>query len=57
EPVGAAFSFARSLDHDATVLVADFGGGTSDFSVMRFSRQGGVLRAEPLGHSGIGIAG
>ncbi len=57
EPVGAAFSFARSLDHDATVLVADFGGGTSDFSVMRFSRQGGVLRAEPLGHAGIGIAG
>lgn len=57
EPVGAAFSFARSLDHDATVLVADFGGGTSDFSVMRFSRKGGVLRAEPLGHSGIGIAG
>jgi hypothetical chaperone protein len=57
EPVGAAFSFARRLDHDATVLVADFGGGTSDFSVMRFSRKGGVLRAEPLGHAGIGIAG
>ena len=57
EPVGAAFSFARALDHDATVLVADFGGGTSDFSVMRFSRHGGTLRAEPLGHAGIGIAG
>jgi hypothetical chaperone protein len=57
EPVGAAFSFARQLDRDATVLVADFGGGTSDFSVMRFSRKGGVLRAEPLGHAGIGIAG
>jgi hypothetical chaperone protein len=57
EPVGAAFSFARGLDRDATVLVADFGGGTSDFSVMRFARQGGVLRAEPLGHAGIGIAG
>jgi hypothetical chaperone protein len=57
EPVGAAFSFARQLDRDATVLVADFGGGTSDFSVMRFSRSGGVLRAEPLGHAGIGIAG
>ena len=54
EPVGAAFSFARHLDHDATVLVADFGGGTSDFSVMRFTRKGGVLRAEPLGHAGIG---
>jgi hypothetical chaperone protein len=57
EPVGAAFFYARRLDHDATVLVADFGGGTSDFSVMRFSRQGGALRAEPLGHAGIGIAG
>lgn len=57
EPVGAAFSFARTLDRDATVLVADFGGGTSDFSILRFSRKGGVLQAEPLGHAGIGIAG
>ncbi|MBX9618400.1 MAG: Hsp70 family protein [Hyphomicrobiales bacterium] len=57
EPVGAAFSFARHLTHDATVLVADFGGGTSDFSLMRFSRAGGVQRAEALGHGGIGIAG
>lgn len=57
EPVGAAFSFARHLDRDATVLVADFGGGTSDFSVMRFSRAAGTWRAEPLGHAGIGIAG
>ncbi|MBF9195945.1 Hsp70 family protein [Microvirga terrestris] len=57
EPVGAAFFYARQLDHDATVLVADFGGGTSDFSVMRFSKAGGVLRAEPLGHAGIGLAG
>lgn len=57
EPVGAAFSFARQIDRDATVLVADFGGGTSDFSVMRFSRRGGTLRAEPLGHAGIGVAG
>jgi len=57
EPVGAAFSFARQLESDATVLVADFGGGTSDFSVMRFSRAGGALSAEPLGHSGVGVAG
>lgn len=57
EPVGAAFSFARTLDRDATVLVADFGGGTSDFSVMRFSRRSGVLKAEPLGHAGVGVAG
>ncbi|MBL8700707.1 MAG: Hsp70 family protein [Alphaproteobacteria bacterium] len=57
EPVGAAFSFARTLDRDATVLVADFGGGTSDFSIIRFSRDRGALRAEPLGHAGIGVAG
>ena len=57
EPVGAAFFYARALDHDATVLVADFGGGTSDFSVMRFERQNGRLVAEPLSHAGIGIAG
>jgi hypothetical chaperone protein len=57
EPVGAAFFYARQLQHDATVLVADFGGGTSDFSVMRFSHKDGIRKAEPLGHSGIGIAG
>lgn len=57
EPVGAAFSFASALQGDAVVLVADFGGGTSDFSVMRFARAGGRLRAEPLGHSGVGVAG
>jgi hypothetical chaperone protein len=57
EPVGAAFFYAQQLTHDSTVLVADFGGGTSDFSVMRFSRANGALRADPLGHAGIGIAG
>jgi hypothetical chaperone protein len=58
EPVGAAFFFARRLTADATILVADFGGGTSDFSLMRFrkSTRGGVT-AEPLGHSGVGVAG
>ncbi len=57
EPVGAAFSFARRLERDATVLVADFGGGTSDFSLIRFSRRAGALSAVPLGHSGVGVAG
>ena len=57
EPVGAAFFYARQLQHDATILVADFGGGTSDFSVMRFARRNGRIEAIPLGHSGIGIAG
>jgi hypothetical chaperone protein len=57
EPVGAAFFFARELDHDATVLVGDFGGGTSDFSIIRFEREAGEIRAHALGRSGVGVAG
>jgi hypothetical chaperone protein len=57
EPVAAAFFFARRLDQDATVLVADFGGGTSDFSIVRFERKGGILSARALGQSGVGVAG
>jgi hypothetical chaperone protein len=56
EPEAAGAHFAQSLTAPATVLIGDFGGGTSDFSVLRFEpgRHGGVT---PLGHAGIGIAG
>lgn len=57
EPVAAAFYFARNLDRDATVLVSDFGGGTTDYSLVRFESHAGRLTATPLGHSGVGIAG
>ncbi len=57
EPVAAAFFFARQLDADATVLVGDFGGGTSDFSIVRFTRKGGVLGSKGLGQAGVGTAG
>ncbi len=57
EPLGAAFSYASRLEGAATILVADFGGGTSDFSVVRVAAPGAARRCEPLGHSGIGIAG
>jgi hypothetical chaperone protein len=57
EPVAAAFFFAKRLESSATVLVADFGGGTSDFSIMRFRREAGGLVAEPLSRSGVGVAG
>ena len=57
EPVAAAFWFAQNLKKDATVLVADFGGGTTDYSLIRFESQAGKLSAVPLGHSGVGIAG
>src|SRR3569833_3035458 len=32
EPLGAAFSYASRITDPATILVADFGGGASDFS-------------------------
>lgn len=57
EPVAAAFYFAQGLTEPATVLVADFGGGTSDFSIVAFRPGPGGLEARPLGQSGIGIAG
>ena len=57
EPLGAAFSYASRLDRAATILVADFGGGTSDFSIVRVEAPGAARRATPLGSTGIGIAG
>ena len=57
EPLGAAFSYASRITEPATILVADFGGGTSDFSVVRIEAPGAPRRCIPLGHSGVGIAG
>ncbi|WP_066797162.1 Hsp70 family protein [Sphingomonas soli] len=57
EPLGAAFSYATRLTEPATILVADFGGGTSDFSIVRVSEPGAAQRCVPLGSAGIGIAG
>ncbi|TCP34108.1 Hsp70 family protein [Sphingomonas sp. BK235] len=57
EPLAAAYADASTLDRAATLLVADFGGGTSDFSVVRVAEPGAARRCVPLGHAGIGIAG
>ena len=58
EPLGAAYWYARGLTAPQTMLVADFGGGTSDFSVMRFEPGAtGRLKAIPLSHAGVGVAG
>jgi hypothetical chaperone protein len=53
EPVAAAHAYARRLDHDELVLIADFGGGTSDFSVVEV----GPGRARVLASSGVALAG
>jgi hypothetical chaperone protein len=57
EPVAAAFFFARELADDAVVLVGDFGGGTSDFSIVRFHHEGGGIGATALANAGVGAAG
>jgi len=57
EPLGAAHSYASRLTEPATILVADFGGGTTDFSIVRVAEPGSSRRCVPLASSGIGIAG
>ena len=57
EPLGAAYSYASRIADPATILVADFGGGTSDFSVVRIAAPGSARRCTPLGHAGVGVAG
>ncbi|PWC30788.1 Hsp70 family protein [Teichococcus aestuarii] len=56
EPEAAGHRFAAGLDGAAHVLVGDFGGGTSDFSLLRYE-PGAARRVTALGHSGVGIAG
>lgn len=57
EPLAAAYYFVRKLSGDATVFVADLGGGTSDFSVLKISRTGGSLTYAPLASCGTDVAG
>jgi hypothetical chaperone protein len=54
EPEAAGYRFTRTLHQPATVLVGDFGGGTSDFSILRFTPGERVVS---LAHGGAGIAG
>jgi len=58
EPVAAAYQYETQLDHDELVLIGDFGGGTSDFTLARLGpgrKKGG--RSPVLGTSGVAIAG
>jgi hypothetical chaperone protein len=56
EPAAAGYRFTRTLTAPATVLVGDFGGGTSDFSLIHFT-PGDAAPVRSLGSGGIGIAG
>jgi hypothetical chaperone protein len=60
EPVAAACAYEATLDHDELILIGDFGGGTSDFSLLRVGpgiRNRGRTPEDLLGNSGLGLAG
>ena len=58
EPVAAAYQYETQLDHDELVLIGDFGGGTSDFTLAQLGpgrKKDG--RSPVIGTSGVAIAG
>lgn len=60
EPVAAAYSYESTLDHHELILIGDFGGGTSDFSLLRVgpdARKRSEGKRDLLGYSGVGLAG
>lgn len=60
EPIAAALDFERRLTREARVLVADIGGGTSDFTVVRLGpeRAGKPDRnADVLATTGVHVGG
>jgi len=60
EPIAAAYSYESTLDHDELLLIGDFGGGTSDFSLLHAGpgvRSRGRSGNDLLGNAGLGLAG
>lgn len=56
EPIAAGLDYQTDDKKEKIVLIADFGGGTSDFTLMKF-HQGGYSQDDILGLSGVFIAG
>lgn len=64
EPIAAAHYYESTLDHDELILIGDFGGGTSDFSLVHVGPTVRQRRRERdrtsdsiVGNAGVGIAG
>jgi hypothetical chaperone protein len=60
EPVAAAYHYASTIAREELILVADFGGGTSDFSIVRLRPPSAAPshdRYEILANDGVAIAG
>jgi hypothetical chaperone protein len=60
EPVAAAHYYESTLERDELILIGDFGGGTSDFSLIHVGptiRRRGRTAGDLLGTAGVAIAG
>tara|TARA_R110002096_G_scaffold436051_2_gene666321 strand:+ start:66380 stop:67642 length:1263 start_codon:yes stop_codon:yes gene_type:complete len=55
EPNAAAAKYGASLEQEELVLIADFGGGTSDFCLLKM--RPGSAASEILATGGVGIGG
>ena len=60
EPIAAAFDYEQGTEREEKVLVADIGGGTSDFSIVRVGpgrAARGERKEDILANHGVHIAG
>ncbi len=60
EPVAAAYAYEARLDRDERILIGDFGGGTSDFTIVAVGpdvRKRGRRASDIVGTDGVPIAG
>ncbi len=60
EPIAAAFHYETTIDREELVLVADIGGGTSDFSLVRLAPQRAKMsdrQRDVLASGGVHIGG
>ncbi|MFK7989679.1 MAG: Hsp70 family protein [Sandaracinaceae bacterium] len=56
EPIAAAADYRRRITEPKLIFVADFGGGTSDFTVLRL-RPDGYAKEDVLAIGGVSVAG
>ncbi len=56
EPVAAARAFGAAAEREELALIADFGGGTSDFTVLRVGPRE-LARSDVLAVGGVAVAG
>ncbi len=60
EPIAAAYHYETTISREEIVLIADIGGGTSDFSIVRLSPErarAAERRSDVLANGGVHIGG